>query len=116
MRFELDVENFHILMELTRTPDYRPDGKFSQVSQEERELWQKGKLSFYSIVITSQSTDKDFIHQDPLIHYTCGLLLPEDPQELQEDLEVILDEEGLLEHVFTHWDLITGEDGPQWRK
>ena len=115
MRYELEVEHWKILIELEKTPTYKPDSKFTHVGQQERKEWEEGKLSFYSLIITTHSIDIEYPHQDPLTHYSCGVLLPDDPEAMQKDLEVILDEEGLLEHVFKHWELIENTEGPDWK-
>lgn len=116
MRFELEIEHWNITIELEKTPNYKPDSKFTHVSQSEKKDWEEGKLSFYSMMIRSQTSDPDYVFQDPLIHYTCGVLLPDNQEEIIQDLEVILDEEGLLEHIFKHWELIENTEGPEWRE
>ncbi|GEM_PF-1916933 len=117
MKFELETDNWHLKIELQSTPNYRPDGKFSSTPKADLQSWREGSLAFFSVFITSsrlESADSDD-GIDQMIHYSCGLLLPVDPEELQEDLEIILDEEGLLDHIFNHWELQGSSNGPEWR-
>lgn len=117
MNFEFETDKWHILIELHSTPTYKPDGKFSKISKVDLQGWREGNLGFFNLFIISTrrepSSNKDGFNQ--MTHYTCGLLLPVDPDELQEDLEIILDEEGLLDHIFNHWELQDSPEGPEWR-
>jgi hypothetical protein len=51
-----------------------------------------------------------------MTHYSCGVLLSLDEQEVQEELEYILDQEGILEHILKHWELQEDQEsvGPEW--
>ena len=113
MRFELEAERWHFLLELEQSPNYRPDNKLIHTPPEDLQGWREGTMGFYSLIITSSRLE------DPdtnLTHYASGLLLPHDPDEIREDLEIILDEEGLFEHVLNHWKLLEDEEGPIWRQ
>lgn len=113
MRFELEADKWHFLLELEPTPHYRPDNKFIQTPPADLQQWHEGIMGFYSLVITSSKLEDP---ETTLTHYAAGLLLPHDPDEIQEDLEIILDEEGLFEHVLNHWKLLEDEEGPTWRQ
>ncbi len=113
MKFELEMDEWIIVLELESTPNYRPDNKFVQTSSADLQSWREGSLGFYSLFISSaKKTDPETI----MIHYAPGVLLPHDPDEISQDLEIILDDEGLLEHVLNHWKLEENENGPIWRQ
>lgn len=116
MRFELELEDWHLLIEIEKTPSYRPDSKFTHISQGENKDWLAGRLAFHSLTITSKPLDPGHPHPSPLVHYSCGVLLPEDEAEMMEDLEIILEEEGLIDHILHHWQLIEITDGPEWKE
>lgn len=113
MKFELEIDDwiFHLALELT--PEYRPNNKFVQTSSSDLQSWREGHLGFYSLIITSSKKDNP---DESMIHYVAGVLLPNDPDEIAEDLEVILDDEGLIEHVLNHWKLDEDDQGPSWRQ
>lgn len=113
MRYELEADQWHFILELERTPNYRPDNKFIQTPPDDLKQLREGTMAFFSIVITSSKIGAP---EENLTHYACGLLLPLDPEELQEDLEIVLDDEGLLEHVLNHWELQESTEGPSWRQ
>lgn len=113
MRFELEADKWHFVLELEATPNYRPDNKFIQTPAADLQSWRDGSMGFYSLFITSfKKGDPD----NSLTHYAAGLLLPHDPEEIQEDLEIILDDEGLFDHVLNHWKLLEENNGPNWRQ
>ncbi len=115
MKFELELEDWHLLIEIQKTPHYRPDSKFTHISQGENKDWLEGRVSFHCLIITSKPLSAEHPHQEPLIHYSCGVLLPEEESEIIEDLEIIMEEEGLIDHILHHWQLIESTEGPEWK-
>lgn len=113
MRFEFSAEEWHFVIEVLPAKDYKPDSKFSAVSSQELAAWRQGEMGFYHIVIVSKRMDSD---EDEMIHYASGVLLPQDPEELQDELEGLLDDAGYLEHILKHWELGELDEGPEWRK
>lgn len=113
MRFEFSADEWHFVIEVNQAKEYKPDTKFSAVSSSDMEAWRQGDLSFYNIIIVSKKLDSD---EDEKIHYASGVLLPQDPEELQEELEHVLDDAGYLEHILKHWELGDLPQGPEWRK
>lgn len=113
MKFELEVDDYLLILELHPTPDYRPNNKFVHTSSSDLQSWREGHLGFYSLYITSAKKSHP---EEVMTHYVAGVLLPNDPDGIAEDLEIILDDEGLIEHVLNHWKLEEDAKGPSWRE
>jgi len=118
MRFEFETDEHSFTIEVLINQDFRPDGKFNLYPQSSIEQWREGNLAFYNVIITSRLLGdhaSDSPEAQTLIHYSCGILLPTEKQELQEELEMVLDNDGLIEHVLNHWELHLGSPGPEWK-
>lgn len=122
MKFELEADRWHFILKLEKTPNYKPEGKFFVGSAQDQMALKEGFIEYYSLTVESRLLEdiekfgSDSAEVPALTHICFGILLPTDPDELAEDLEVILDEEGLLEHVMKHWELQEDTEGPHWRK
>jgi len=114
MRFEFSAENWHFVIEVNSTPNYRPDGKFGNVNPSDLQAWREGHVGFYEVIIVSKKLDQS--SDSELIHIAQGVLLPTEPDDLQEELECALDQDGFLEHILNHWELEDSKLGPVWRK
>ena len=101
LKFEVDAENYHFVLNLIPDPDYLPDGQFNIFDPEDIEEQLGGHLSFYQLHIISHPIGE----KDTLTHYQPGLLLPNDPKLLQEELGVLIDNNEYLEHIINHWEL-----------
>ena len=101
MKFELDTEHHHFILELTRDLNYMPDGQFDVFDQDDIDEQLGDHLSFYQLTIISHPLGKKEI----MTHYQCGLLLPIDQDELQEELSTVIDTNNYLDHITTHWRL-----------
>ncbi len=101
MKFEVDAENYHFILNLSLDSSYMPDGQFDIFDPEDIEEQLGGHLSFYQLHITSNPIGK----KQTLTHYQAGLLLPKDPEDLQEELGTVLDNNKYLEHIISHWEL-----------
>ena len=116
MKFEFSADQWRFLLEATPDHSYMPDSKFLTPDPEELELWREGKSLFYQLVITSSRLKPIENSVNSMTHYTGGVLLSTDASEAQEELEIILDQEGLLEHILKHWELHEESVGPEWRE
>ncbi len=101
MKFEVDAENYHFILNLTVDKSYMPDGQFDIFEPEDIEEQLGGYLSFYQLEITSHPIGE----AKTMSHYQAGLLLPKDPEDLQEELGTLLDNNKYLEHIISHWEL-----------
>jgi hypothetical protein len=101
LKFEVDAENYHFILNLTQDPNYLPDGQFDIFDPEDIEQQLGGYLSFYQLHIISHPIGK----AETLTHYQPGILLPKDPDDLQEELGTLLDDNKYLEHIISHWEL-----------
>jgi len=103
MKFELDAENYHFIIEVTRDKNYLPDGRFDIFDEEDMKENLGDYLSFYQLHFISHPIGG----LQTLNHYQAGVLLPIEPGELASELEVIMDQNQYLEHIIHHWELET---------
>lgn len=103
MKFELDTQSHHFILELTPDPSYLPDGQFDIFDQEDLNEHLGDHLAFYQITIVSHPIGKNEI----MTHYQGGLLLPQDQEELQDELGALIDNNNYLGHIINQWQLAT---------
>lgn len=114
MKFELSADEWHFTIEVTLNPDFKPEAKFASYSHESLQSWREGSLGFYNLFVTSRNST--FGDDLEMTHYVSGILLPQDPDELQDELEHVLEEDGYIEHILKHWELHELSSGPEWKK
>jgi hypothetical protein len=115
MKFEFTADKWRFILEAQPDPNYIPDSKFLTPDPEELDSWREGKSLFFQLTITSNKLEPEEGKINSMTHYTGGVLLSVDQEEAQEELEFILDQEGLLEHILKHWELHEESVGPEWR-
>ncbi len=119
MKFEFTADKWHFLLETVPDPNYMPDSKFLSPEPEELDSWRSGKSLFFQLIITSTllkpQEDSSSAATAKMKHYLAGVLLPTEEAEAQEELEFILDQEEILEHIIKHWELEQESVGPSWR-
>jgi hypothetical protein len=102
MKFEIDSDQHHFIIEVTRDPQYMPDGQFDIFDQEDLDEQLGDHLAFYQIMIISHPLTAS---EHVMTHYQGGLLLPTEPEELQDDLGALIDNNSYLEYILGHWKL-----------
>lgn len=102
MKFELDAQDYHFILEVKQDPNYMPDGQFNIFDQEDIDEQLGDHLAFYQITIISHPLKGD---SETMTHYQGGLLLPKDPEDLQDELGDLIDSNHYLDHILNQWEL-----------
>ena len=101
MKFELNADNYHFIIEVTQDNNYLPDGRFNVFDEEDLKENLGDYLSFYQLHFISHPIGS----AQTLTHYQPGVLLPKEPEELAAELEVLMEQHQYLEHIINHWEL-----------
>jgi len=116
MKFEFTADQWRFFLEAKPDPSYIPDSKFLSPDPEELDSWRAGTSLFYQLTIISSRLKPIKREMNSMTHYTGGVLLSTDQDEAQEELELILDQEGILDHILKHWELHEESVGPEWKQ
>lgn len=107
--FKLEYKKLSFTVELSRDLGYAPIERWCILTDEDRELLKSGSMAFFSLVITE--TEK----LAPSEYFIPGVQLPLSAVEQMEDLETILLDDGLLDEIVSHLELMKDKSPtPSW--
>ena len=107
MNFKCEVEGLELKIEVNKKDFQSPHRHFLLSKQDQRDL-DSGAICFYEIIIHSSKGE------ETMIHYSPGHAMTIDEEELLDEVEIVLEDAGLIDKVLLHWELET-EQGPRWK-
>ncbi|OUR99834.1 hypothetical protein A9Q84_02055 [Halobacteriovorax marinus] len=109
MKFSANIEGIEFKITIERDKVYKAHNPLNSFSLQDLEDIKDGIVAIYSIIVQSSKNN------ETLEHYTTGILLSSDESEIPEELEEILDDFGIVEHVLKHWKLNESSSlDPDW--
>lgn len=109
MRFKTQIENIDLTIEIYKDPEYKATNPLARFSMQDLEELKDGTVHIYSLNVLSRKGDQT------MNHYTAGILLSADETDIQEELQEILEDFGIVEHVLKHWELNDSNNlRPSW--
>ncbi|ATH08413.1 hypothetical protein BIY24_10770 [Halobacteriovorax marinus] len=111
MKFSTEVEGIVFEIEVTATDDYKSFNPLSTYSIQDLDDLKENLIRIYAIEVSSSK------NQTTLKHYTPGVLMSSNEEDIPEELEDALDEFGIIEHILKHWKLNDSNNlRPEWAK
>ena len=111
MRFKCVVEDINLVIEIFRDENYKAHNPLVDFSLHDLEDMKDGVVHIYSVIVESTKGDES------MKHYSSGVILSADEDEIKEELEEILDDYGIVEHIQKHWSINNSNDlNPDWAK
>jgi hypothetical protein len=111
MRFKCTVEDIDLVIEIFRDENYKAPNPLVNFSLQDLEDMKDGIVQTFSVMVESTKGDQS------MKHYSSGVLLSSNEEEVQEELEEILDDYGIIEHILKHWSINNSNNlKPEWAK
>lgn len=111
MKFRCTVEDIELEIEIFRDDNYKALNPLVNFSIQDLEDMKDGLVKTYSLHVTSTKNGES------MQHYSSGVLLSSDEEEIKEELEEILDDFGVIEHIIKHWKMNdSGLLTPDWAR
>ena len=104
IHFEISLERERTSTHLLATTD-----KINQLSKQTIAEIHKGKLTGYSVIITSTQDNQEFKH------YFGNILLTTDDDQLVEELQCYLEQENILDEIASTLIRYAIDPGPYWK-
>jgi len=109
MKFSANIEGIELKILIEQDKIYKAHNPLTSFSLQDLEDIKDDVVRVYSITVKSSKNG------ETLEHYTTGVLLSTDESEIQEELEDILDDFGVIEHILKHWKLNESNAlSPEW--
>ena len=109
MRFKTQVENIDLTIEIYKDPDYKATNPLARFSIQDLDELKEGTVHIYSLTVLSTKGD------ETMSHYTTGILLSADESDIQDELQEILEDFGIVDHILKHWELNNSNNlRPSW--
>jgi hypothetical protein len=111
MKFRCTVEDIELEIRIYRDDDYKAHNPLVNFSIQDLEDMKDGLVKTYSLHVVSTKNGQS------MEHYSSGVLLSSNEDEIQEELEEILDDFGVVDHILKHWKLNDSNNlSPDWAR
>ncbi len=111
MKFSTKIEGIDFKIEINRDENYRPFNPLSSFTIQDLDDLREDLIRVYSIEVTTSKKGES------LKHYTTGLLMSSDEEEIPEELEEALADFGIIDHILKQWKINDSNNlKPDWAK
>lgn len=111
MKFSTQIEGIDFQITIQRDEQYKSFNPLTSYTIQDLDDLKEDLIRVYSIEVTT--TKKDIT----LKHYTTGVLMSSNEEEIPEELEDALSDFGIIEHILKHWNLNDSNNlKPEWAK
>lgn len=96
MKLTTEIENYSLVFELEKDPDYILHEKFDALNTRTMKMYKKGEIVAYNINVLASSLAQA---HEPLHFFESGFLFSPEQEKSMEDLKEFLEDSPFIEDV-----------------
>jgi hypothetical protein len=109
MEFKFNINKVEFFIKIIQDKKFIPSEKDNLITQKDLKRIKNGKALFYCLFIKSKKGDQS------LTHYSGGLILTSNEEQLPRELEEIIEDYSFIDSILNTWTLVESDHGPSWK-